>query len=49
MNENEKSVIYNKYRDRYSKGYCTKEQLQKLVRLGLLSQEEYNTIVGENK
>lgn len=45
----EHSKYYEKYAERYARGGCTKEQLQKLVALGILTQEEYNEIVGVNE
>lgn len=42
----EHSKYYEKYAERYARGGCTKEQLQKLVALGILTQEEYDEIVG---
>ena len=40
------SPLFEKYKERYEKGWCTKEQLQKLVSLGALTQEEYDKIVN---
>lgn len=49
QNSNEKSAVFEKYNERYVNGYCTKKQLKKLVKLGVLTQEEYDTIVGTNE
>lgn len=38
---------FEKWNDRYKKHWCTKEQLQRLVQLKVLSVEEYEEIVGE--
>ena len=40
-------TIYQKYERRYNRGGCTKEQLQELVDLGVLTTEEYEKITGE--
>ena len=40
---------YIKYKARYERGGCTKEQLRRLVQLGALTEEEYTLIVGEEK
>ena len=40
-------TIYQKYERRYNRGGCTKEQLQELVDLGVLTAEEYEEITGE--
>lgn len=40
-------TAYQKYMKRYKRGGCTKEQLQELVDLGVLSAEEYEEITGE--
>ena len=48
-NSNEKSAAFEKYNERYVNGYCTKKQLKKLVKLGILTQEEYDIIVGSDK
>ena len=39
--------MFERYKDRYEKGWATKEQLQRLVNLGLLTEEEYNLIVAD--
>ena len=38
---------FEKWNDRYKKHWCTKEQLKRLVQLGVLSAEEYKSITGE--
>lgn len=38
---------YEKYKERYDKGGCTKEQLKKLVIRGRLTPQEYEEITGE--
>lgn len=38
----------NKYKERYAKKGCTKEQLKKIVALGKLTADEYKEITGEN-
>lgn len=38
---------YIKYKERYERGGCTKEQLKRLVELGALTAEEYELITGE--
>lgn len=40
-------TAYQKYMKRYKRGGCTKEQLQELVGLGVLTAEEYEEITGE--
>ena len=42
------SKLFEKYRDRYNRGGCTKEQLKKLVALGALTADEYKEITGED-
>lgn len=44
----EHSKLFEKYKERYNRGGCTKEQLLKLVTLGAITAEEYNEIT-ENK
>lgn len=41
------SKLFEKYRDRYNRGGCTKEQLRRLVQLGALTEAEYEEITGE--
>lgn len=43
------SEAYRKYNERYHNGGCTKEQLLELVNLGILTEEEYVAIVGEDE
>ena len=38
---------FEKWKDRYDKNWCTKEQLGKLVALGVLTEENYKDITGE--
>ncbi len=38
---------FEKWNGRYKKHWCTKEQLQMLVTLGVLTTEEYELITGE--
>ena len=40
-------TAFKKYQRRYQRGGCTKEQLQELVELGVLTAEEYEEITGE--
>lgn len=44
----ERSQLFEKYRERYQKGGCTKEQLKRIVSLGRLTPEEYKEITGED-
>ena len=37
---------FEKWKERYDKHWATKEQLQKLVDLKILTQAEYDKIVG---
>ena len=39
--------MFEKYKARYERGGCTKEQLRKLVSLGVLTEDEYEEITGE--
>ena len=39
---------FEKWNDRYKKHRCTKVQLQRLVQLGVLTEEEYQEITGED-
>lgn len=38
--------MFERYKDRYEKGWATEEQLQRLVILKVLTEEEYNLIVA---
>lgn len=38
---------FEKWNDRYKKHWCTKDQLRRLVQLGVLTEEEYKEITGE--
>lgn len=40
-------TLYEKYYERYKRGGCTKEQLKRLVKLGVLTAVEYEQITGE--
>lgn len=37
---------FNTWKDFYAWGFCTKEQLEEAVKQGMLSNEQYNSIVG---
>ena len=39
---------FEKWNDRYKKHWCTKEQLRRLVQLGVLTEEDYKEITGED-
>lgn len=41
------SPQFEKYKKRYDRGGCTKEQLETLVTLGILTEAEYEEITGE--
>lgn len=41
------SAQFEKYKKRYDRGGCTKEQLEQLVALGILTAAEYEEITGE--
>lgn len=41
-------TAYQKYMRRYKRGGCTKEQLQELIELGVLTTDEYKEITGED-
>lgn len=41
------SKYFEKYKKRYERGGCTKEQLHRLTELGTLTPEEYEEITGE--
>ena len=38
---------FEKWNDRYKKHWCTKEQLQRLVQLVVLTPKQYEEITGE--
>ena len=38
---------FEKWNDRYKKHWCTKDQLRRLVQLGVLTEEDYKEITGE--
>lgn len=44
----EYSKLFEKYRDRYNRGGCTKEQLKRLVSLGAITVKEYEEITAED-
>jgi len=39
---------FEKWNNRYKKHWCTKEQLQRLVQLDVLTDEDYKKITGED-
>lgn len=39
---------FEKWSERYKMNWCTKEQLQKLVSLKVLTPEDYKNITGED-
>jgi hypothetical protein len=41
------SKQYEKYKKRYERGGCTKDQLHRLTELGVLTPEEYEEITGD--
>ena len=43
----EHSAQFEKWKARYQQGYCTKAQLKRLVRLGVITEAEYEEITGE--
>lgn len=45
--DTEHSKLFNKYKDRYDRGGCTKEQLKRLVMLEAITEEEYEEITDE--
>lgn len=40
-------TTFEKWKNRYEKYWCTKEQLNRLVKLGVLTEVEYEDITGE--
>lgn len=38
---------YEKWKDRYDRHWCTKEQLERLVKIRVLSGQDYKEIVGK--
>lgn len=40
------AIMLSKYKDRYDRGGCTIEQLQRLTALGALTTAEYKQITG---
>lgn len=47
MDDKTHSKLFEKYKQRYDRGGCTKEQLHKLVELGAIYDWEYEEITGE--
>ena len=43
------SKLFEKYKDRYNRGGCTKEQLKRLVALHAITEAEYEEITGESE
>lgn len=41
-----RSKNFEKYEKRYKRGGCTKEQLEQLVALGILTADEFKEITG---
>jgi hypothetical protein len=39
--------MFERWKERYEKGWATAEQLQRLVALGVLTQAEYDLIVAQ--
>ena len=48
MAKNANSKDFEKYKARYERGGCTKEQLHRIVELGRLTPAEYKEITGED-
>ena len=44
-----RSKKFEQIKSRYDRGYVTKEQLQRYVDLGVITQEEYYEITGEDE
>ena len=42
------SKLFEKYKERYDRGGCTKDQLRRIVALNVLTPEEYKEITGED-
>lgn len=42
------SPLFEKYKARYDRGGCTKEQLARLAQLGAITDGEYQEITGES-
>lgn len=45
--ETKHSPLYKKYRDRYYRGGCRKDQLRELVELEAITADEYEEITGD--
>lgn len=43
----EHSKLFEKYKERYDNGWCTVEQLRKIVGLGRLTPEEFEEITNQ--
>lgn len=43
----EHSKLFEKYKERYNRGGCTKNQLKRLVKLSAITAAEYEEITGE--
>ncbi len=39
---------FKKWKDRYNKHWATKEQMQRLIELGVLTAEQYKEIINED-
>ena len=46
--ETKHSPLYKKYRDRYYRGGCRKDQLKELVELEAITADEFKEITGED-
>lgn len=45
--ETKHSPLFKKYRDRYYRGGCRKDQLRELVELEAITADEYKEITGD--
>lgn len=45
--ETKHSPLFKKYRDRYYRGGCRKDQLRELVELEAITADEYEEITGD--
>ena len=45
----EHSALFEKYKARYEKHYCTRDQLDRLARVGALTEAEVVEIAGEEE
>ena len=48
MDKKKENGLFEKYRMRYERGFCTREQLARLVELGAITAGEYKEITGED-